>query len=305
VGTAAAASASPLQAFRSAPWRDRPALLGVPSQTDWSAVAAVFELPPKVQDGDVLDLELPRADLQPSMMGVSIDPGIGFDSHITFVATSNGALAKWELALLESEVEAVLDAILGQAALLPGEPLSALHNHHLGEQPRTLFVHGAAQGDPLMLATILRGALAATATPLGTRSTPGMTGLDNQAIAAAIGGQAEVSGTNLTVTVARCESITQFGVTLPPAMQVNSMVDMQALGGGQAAAMAEIVVLPSEAPAVASVLRAAGFAVSALHNHELQIEPRIFFLHTFGTGDPLQMAGALGQAIAQTNSGCR
>jgi hypothetical protein len=41
--------------------------------------------------------------------------------------------------------------------------------------------------------------------------------------------------------------------------------------------------------------------VTALHSHMLSEEPRLFFMHFWGTGEPTRLATGLKAALAQTN----
>jgi len=42
--------------------------------------------------------------------------------------------------------------------------------------------------------------------------------------------------------------------------------------------------------------------VTALHNHHLGEDPRLFYMHFFATGDPMPLAQGLRAAIDKTNS---
>src|SRR2546430_16855275 len=49
-----------------------------------------------------------------------------------------------------------------------GIAITAVHNHLNEMSPHVMYMHYSAVGDPVRLATALREALAASATPLGT-----------------------------------------------------------------------------------------------------------------------------------------
>ena len=51
-----------------------------------------------------------------------------------------------------------------------------------------------------------------------------------------------------------------------------------------------------------STLREHGIEVTALHNHMLNEEPRLFFVHFWANDDAEKLAKALRKAIDKTNS---
>jgi Domain of Unknown Function (DUF1259) len=271
-------------------------------RSDWEKVAAVFNQEPNVQPGDVLLVDLPRSDFQTTLFGVPVLPDFATDTMITFQHTDDAAIVKWEFVLLDSEVDPVMDALFGEGLRPATTTLNALHNHWLKVTPEIKYLHGTARGDALTMARALRDALSHSGTPFNPSEPPGSTGLPNDQIAQIVGGTGMVSDNVLVVDVDRRETIVELGVRLEPAMEVDSEAVFQAIGGGQAAVQTEIVVLAEEADAVARQLRAGGLFVTALHNHELVIEPRLYYVHAFGTGEPLTLAHAVRAALNHTNS---
>lgn len=265
------------------------------------AIEDVFGVEGTVEPSGVLMIELDREDLHPTLFGIPVKPDIGFDTEITFQAISQGAIVKWEFCLLDKEVNPVLDALFAQDLQPRTTNLNALHNHFLEVKPEVKFLHGTAIGDPVHIAKALRNALEHSHQPF-VSSPPGNTHLPNEEITQIIGGTSMVSDSVLTVSVDRKDRFHELGILLKPDMQVDSMINFQAIGNGQAAAVAEIPVLPQEADAVARTLRQHDFYVTALHNHELFIEPDLYYLHAFGTGGPLELARAVRAALNHTNS---
>jgi len=58
--------------------------------------------------------------------------------------------------------------------------------------------------------------------------------------------------------------------------------------------------LANEVNPVIRALRKHGIKILAVHNHMLDEEPRIFFLHYWGTGKPENLARAFRDALDQT-----
>jgi hypothetical protein len=76
----------------------------------------------------------------------------------------------------------------------------------------------------------------------------------------------------------------------------------QPLGGGRAAVTGDFVLRELEVNHVLNVLVYHGIEVTALHNHALSDDPRLFYLHFFANDDPARLASALKAALDQTNS---
>jgi hypothetical protein len=279
---------------------------GQPMATDavWKKVAAIFGVPGTIEPGDVLLIELPRTDIHATIEGVVINPNLALDTEITFQhIQKDKAIVKYEFVLLDSEVSPVLDALFAQNLQPTTTTLNALHNHFLEMNPHIKYLHGTSIGDPLFIATALKKALSHSGTPLKRNAAqPATLDFNAKQIEHIIGGSGMISGGVLSVSVERAEKISELGVTLQPAMQIESMFNFQSIGHGRVAEAGEFVLLPQEVDAVARSLRAAGFPVTAVHNHELFIEPNLYYLHTFKTGNPVELAEATRKALNHTHS---
>jgi hypothetical protein len=78
-------------------------------------------------------------------------------------------------------------------------------------------------------------------------------------------------------------------------------INFQPTGPGRAAVTGDFVLVASEVNPVIRALRAHGIEVTALHNHMLNEEPRLFFMHFWANGDAQALAAGLGAALKQTN----
>ena len=76
---------------------------------------------------------------------------------------------------------------------------------------------------------------------------------------------------------------------------------LQDLGDGKAASPATSLIA-SEVNPVARTLRANGIEVTALHNHALGDEPRLFYMHFWAHDDALKLARGRRAALDLTNS---
>ena len=85
-------------------------------------------------------------------------------------------------------------------------------------------------------------------------------------------------------------------------MGLATALNFQATGAGKAAITGDFVLIGSEVNPVMKALRQNGIQVTALHNHMLQEQPRLFFMHFWADEDALKLARGLRAALDQTNS---
>jgi hypothetical protein len=83
---------------------------------------------------------------------------------------------------------------------------------------------------------------------------------------------------------------------------VATTLNFQPTGAGKAAITGDFVLLGSEVNPVIKALRQNGMRVTALHNHMLQEEPRLFFVHFWANDDAVKLAKGLRAALDNTNS---
>src|SRR5205823_4161262 len=118
-----------------------------------------------------------------------------------------------------------------------------------------------------------------------------------------MGYEAKVMGGGVVqVSVPRKETITELGMEIPPAMGVAMPFNFQPTSDGKAAITGDFVLTGNEVNAVARTLRDNGIEVTALHNHALGDQPRLFYMHFWAVDDPLLLAQGLRAALDQTNS---
>ena len=205
-----------------------------------------------------------------------------------------------DLVLLDEEVPAVMSGLFEG-----GMEITAVHNHVNQVSPHVLYMHYMGHGDPVSLATTLHGALSASGTPLDNApaaSPPASSELDTAAIEAALGRSGRLMGGDVfQFTIPRAETITEMGMELLPAMGIATVLNFQPIGNGRAAITGDFVLLGLEVNPVASTLRQSGVEVTALHNHGLADQPRLFYMHFWGTGEAAQLAQGFRSALNQTN----
>ena len=267
---------------------------------DWKRVEAAMGRTGAEQPGGVYRFSLPRGDMQVTAGGVRIRPALALGSWVAFKAHGSGAMAMGDLVLAEDEVNPVLSR-LQQG----GVEQTAIHHHITRESPRVLYVHIHAHGDPVKIAETVRAAVALTKTPPPATPPPAPSeafGLDTAQIARALGHSGRVNGGVYQVSVPRAETIREGDFEVPPSMGLGTAINFQPTGGGKAAITGDFVMIGSEVNPVIRALRENGIEVTSLHNHLLNDEPRLFFMHFWANDDALELARGLRAALDKTNS---
>ena len=117
-----------------------------------------------------------------------------------------------------------------------------------------------------------------------------------------LGRTTKVANGVVQVSVPRTESITEGDIELLPSMGVATVLNFQPIDGSQAAITGDFLLRADEVNPVAHALREHGIDATALHNHHLMEDPRLFYMHFFATGDPQTLAQGLQVALERTNS---
>jgi len=200
-----------------------------------------------------------------------------------------------DLVLTDAEVNPVMARLLAG-----GIEISALHNHLLRNSPHTMYMHVAGHGDPARLAAVLHDALALSGTPLKAAppaTTPEPLDLDTAALDGILKRKGKAGGGVYAYSIPRAEAPSDGGMPLPPAMGAAIAINFQPTGGGKAAITGDFVLTASEVNPVLRALRDNGIEVTALHNHMLADEPRLFFMHFWANGDAVKLAKGLAAAL--------
>jgi hypothetical protein len=252
--------------------------------------------------GGVYRVGLPRTDLKVVLDGVEIKPALALGSWLAFTQMGKEAMVMGDLVLTAAEVNPVMK-LLAEG----GIEITALHNHLLRNEPFTMYMHVLGHGDPVKLAATLHSALAASKTPLpGTAQPsppPAAEQLDIQmaAIDRALGRKGKVNGGVYQFSIPRAERIKDGAMDVPEAMGSAIAVNFQPTGSGKAAITGDFVLTAKEVNPVLKALRANGIEVTALHNHMLNDQPRLFFMHFWANDDATKLAEGIGAALRQVN----
>jgi hypothetical protein len=211
-----------------------------------------------------------------------------------------------DLVLTEAEINPVMSKLIEHNIAVTG-----LHNHLLRAQPTTMYMHVSGDGDPVKLASALRDALVVSKTPMVTAaaqpvqqaagsaessSDPAVTKIEQS-----LGYKGKMNGGVYQVSVPRAEPVQMMGVDIPGSAGMAIAINFQPTGGGKVAATGDFVLIETEVEPVIHALRQNGIEITALHNHMLMEEPRLFFMHFWVNDDAEKVARGLKSALEKTN----
>jgi hypothetical protein len=231
-----------------------------------------------------------------------------------FKKMGNETMLMGDLVLTEDEIEPVM-LKLQQG----GIEQTAIHNHLLGETPHIIYMHIVGHGDVVELASSLSSTLALTKTPGGSSpkaskvvealaeaapaAAPEPTQLDVKGIGRVLlfGGKM-INGNLLQFGIPRREKITDNSMEIPPSMGTAIAINFQPTSEGKTAISGDFVLLASEVNPVIRGLRMHGIEVEAVHNHMLNDEPHLYFMHFWANDNAIKLAHGLRAALDETNS---
>ena len=268
---------------------------------DWQAqVGEALGKSGTAAPGGVYRVGLPRTDLKVTLDGVELKPGFALGGWLAFEKMGDQGMVMGDLVLTENEVKPVMTKLA-----VGGIDVTALHNHLLRNQPFTMYMHVLGHGDPVKLAAALHAALAESKTPLSAApaaaAAPPPIDLDTTAIDQILGAKGTNNGGVYQFSVPRAEPIKDNGMDVPPPMGSAIAINFQPTGGGKAAITGDFVLIAKEVNPVLRALRDHGIEVTAIHNHMLDDQPHLYFMHFWANDDARKLAEGLKAALAQIN----
>jgi hypothetical protein len=249
--------------------------------------------------GAMYKVSFPRSDLAVKVGNVAIKPALSLVAWAAFIKSGDTAVTYGDLVLLEDEINPVISKLEEK-----GLELSAVHNHLLHETPRVMYIHFVGREDEVELAKGIREALALTKSPLGptAASAPEAKPEIATEIERIIGHPGSMGGDVFHITVPRNDiHVKAAGTMVPGSMGMNTPFNFQ-LDGKNAAINGDFMLLPSELNPVIKALRTNGIEVASIHNHLLDNEPQLVFMHFWAYGDAIELAKGLKAALDRTGS---
>ena len=135
-----------------------PGSIQAQTEMDCKTLEPIFGKNAIQSKNSICTVEILRDELNLTHMGKKMSAGsMDVAFHAAFEKVDTGTAVMGELALLEDEVNPVIDELRKG-----GLEISALHNHMLYERPRILFVHFQGIGDMREQANAIKSAIEKT-----------------------------------------------------------------------------------------------------------------------------------------------
>ena len=266
------------------------------AQVDSTGLNNVFGKKGTVQ-GMVYRITYPRSDLKVKINEFSVAPGLALTSWIGILFMGNESMMMGDLVLLDAEEAAVVSKLVSS-----GLSITAIHNHLTNEKPAIKYIHFSGSGDPLKLAASIKSVLGITGTPLAAPAAQQpMASPDWSKVEAILGKTGKHNGQILSYTFPRKEKLMESGMEMPPSIGMATGINFQ-MDGNKAGITGDFVLLANEVNPVVKALTENGIVVTAIHNHMLFDNPRLFMMHFWAVDDPEKLATGLKAALDKTNS---
>ncbi len=272
--------------------------VGWVSSVSWAPVEQALGAHGDVSPDGAVSFDLAR-NLTVTVDGIRLAPGSDLSHEVHMMNAGNKTLVVGEIVLKENEVKGVTQKLL-QAGLEE----TALHNHLLRTTPHLVYLHIHGHGDAVQLATSIReiadslegGTITPADTPVQSQGI-NVTKMDD-----AMGYQSKQGGGVYIYEIPRADNISMDGITLLPEMDISTGISFQPIGDGKAAVVGEFVLESSEVGPVIDSMTKNGIEVTALHSHMLTERPQLFYLHCWATGDAVELARGMHDAVSLTDS---
>jgi hypothetical protein len=236
----------------------------------------------------------PRRDITLRIRDVTVSPALALGAWAGFSGDPSNATMMGDLVLTSDELQPVLAELARQRIAV-----TAIHNHLAGEEPQITYVHFAAAGNALVLASRLDQVLALTHAPRPVAPVPAQpVTIDTAQVFATLGltGRAQGAVAQLS-TVLVPGTVTMHGKTVTPALGYGTPINIQAVGPGRAVATGDFSVLGAKVGPVFDALTAHGITATAVHSHLVDEEPRIYYMHFWADGSLPEVLRGLRAAL--------
>ncbi|CAN5554522.1 DUF1259 domain-containing protein [soil metagenome] len=254
----------------------------------------------------VFKVSQPRDDVKVSVDGWPMPPFMGLTSWAAFAAgKKKAAMVMGDLVLFQDEVNPVMSA-----AFDAGLSVTALHNHFFYDNPKVYFMHIGGEGDMEKLAGGVKAALGKAkeiraakkemSTTFGAPSMPEKNSITSARLEDALGVKGQAKDGMFKVVVGRTTKM-PCGCEVGKEMGVNTWAAFAGTDDN-AVVDGDFVVTEDELQPVLKSLRASNINIVAIHNHMTHEQPRMIFLHYWGRGRAVDLAGAVKAALKLTAS---
>ena len=278
---------------------DMPAQARLPLDT--ALIERVMGMKGKSNGGEY-KITVPQNDLRVMVDGFKIIPAMGLGTWVAFTPVEEGAMIMGDLVLTETDLKRVQQEVIRQ-----GLTITAIHNHFVRNHPNVMYMHIGGQGNTEAMAVKAKSVLDKIKESRGgdpskgTASSEGVSNtLNTRLLDSILGHTAEMNKGVYKYTIGRPDvTLHEHSVPVTTFMGFNTWAAFQG-SPEQAAVAGDFTMLEDEVAPVIRALVENGIEVVAVHNHMVHEQPRIFFLHYWGTGNAAELAKGLRAALDQT-----
>jgi len=245
-------------------------------------------------------ITVPQNDLNVVVDGFKIIPPMGLGSWVNFTPSAHGAMLMGDIILTETDLKPVQ-----QEVIRLGLTITAIHNHFVRNHPNIVYMHIDGSGDVETMAHNVKAVFDKVKESRGKdpKAAPKdsvVNTLSIPALDAIMGAKGEMNQGVYKYTIGRPDvQLKEHGVPVSTFGGFNTWASWQGTPD-KAAVCGDFTMLANEVAPVIKSLVENGIEVVAVHNHMVQEEPKIFFLHYWGVGNAAALAKGLRAALDQT-----
>jgi len=174
----------------------------------------------------------------------------------------------------------------------------------INESPSIMYMHFEASGNAADLAKKMKEVISLTKTPLEKREIAvkeNETISDWSIVEKILGKEGNKKSNIISFGFSRKETIAENGHPLPKTFGIHTAVSFQMIDD-KSIVTGDYVMTADEINEVIKVLTENNNIITALHNHMINEEPRLFFMHFFGYASPEPLSKGIRAALEKTNS---
>jgi len=278
---------------------------GEPSRLpiDTTAIERITGMKGKANNGEY-KITIPQYDLSVMVDGFKIIPAMGLGTWIAFTPATDRAMMMGDIILTEADLKPVQQEVIRQ-----GLTITAIHNHFVRNHPNVIYMHIDGSGSTEMMAQKAKALLDNVVASRGGNPAAGTASseaventIDTKKLDEIMGYKVEMSKGVSKYTIGRPDiKLMEHGVAVSTFMGFNTWAAFQGTPD-KAAVAGDFTMLEDEVAPVIKTLIENGIEVVAVHNHMVQEQPKIFFLHYWGVGNAAQLAKGLRAALDQTGN---
>ncbi len=251
-------------------------------------------------ESHVFKVSLPQPDLKASAAGVKLTPALGLRSWAAFKSLSSEGEVRGDIILFEDQINLVL-----KEALENGLNITGLHNHYLWDSPRIMFMRVEGRGPLKDLAMAVGKTF-----EMIKISSKGTIWMRPPAI---------INPERSTLNSKNIEDLLEKKGTLKdgvykltwernPPMQDDwgssrGANTWAAFAGTdkEAIMLGDVAMKKEDVQNVLKILLKHNIFITSLHQHIMEEDPRIMFVHYMGRGPAFELAKALKEVLEETN----